>query len=72
MGAYIEGDNGVTFVYYHLSEYVGAPRHVNPGEVIGKVGQTGDATGPHLHFEMRPGGRTAAPIDPYSTLTKIC
>jgi murein DD-endopeptidase MepM/ murein hydrolase activator NlpD len=72
MGAYIEGDNGVTFVYYHLSEYVGAPRHVNPGEVVGKVGQTGDATAPHLHFEMRPGGRTAAPVDPYPTLREIC
>lgn len=72
MGAYIEGDNGVTFVYYHLSAYVGAPRHVSPGEVIGKVGQTGDATAPHLHFEMRPGGRTAPPIDPYPTLTRIC
>lgn len=72
MGAYIEGDNGVTFVYYHLSAYVGAPRHVSPGEVIGKVGQTGDATAPHLHFEMRPGGRTAPPIDAFPTLMRIC
>jgi len=72
MGAYIDGDNGVTYVYYHLSEYVGAPRHVSPGEVIGKVGQTGDATAPHLHFEMRPGGRSAAAIDPYPTLRQIC
>jgi len=28
MGAYLEGDNGVTYVYYHLSEYVGGPRRV--------------------------------------------
>ena len=72
MGAYIEGDDGVSYIYYHLSEYVGPPRHVSAGEVIGKVGQTGDATGPHLHFEERPGGRTAPSVDPYPMLVSIC
>jgi murein DD-endopeptidase MepM/ murein hydrolase activator NlpD len=72
MGAYLDGDNGVTYVYYHLSEYVGGPRRVSQGEVIGKVGQTGNATAPHTHFEMRPGGRAAAAINPYPTLTRIC
>jgi murein DD-endopeptidase MepM/ murein hydrolase activator NlpD len=70
MGAYIAGDDGNRYVYYHLSEYVGPPRHVTPGEVIGKVGATGDATGPHLHFEIHPGGGPA--VDPYPTLVKIC
>ena len=70
MGAYIAGDDGNRYVYYHLSQYVGSPRHVSPGEVIGKVGATGDATGPHLHFEIHPGG--GAPIDPYPTLSRIC
>jgi murein DD-endopeptidase MepM/ murein hydrolase activator NlpD len=70
MGAYIAGDDGNRYVYYHLSQYVGSPRHVAPGEVIGRVGATGDATGPHLHFEIHPGGGPA--IDPYPTLAKIC
>jgi murein DD-endopeptidase MepM/ murein hydrolase activator NlpD len=70
MGAYIAGDDGNRYVYYHLSAYVGPPRHVSPGEVIGKLGATGDATGPHLHFEIHPGGGPA--VDPYPTLAKIC
>jgi murein DD-endopeptidase MepM/ murein hydrolase activator NlpD len=72
MGAYLEGDNGVTYIYYHLSEYVGGPRRVAQGEVIAKVGQTGNASTPHTHFEVRPGGRTATAINPYPTLAKIC
>ena len=70
MGAYIAGDDGNRYVYYHLSQYVGPPRHVSPGEVVGKLGATGDATGPHLHFEIHPGGGPA--VDPYPTLAKIC
>ena len=70
MGAYIAGDDGNRYVYYHLSQYVGPPRHVTAREVIGKVGATGDATGPHLHFEIHPAGGPAA--DPYPTLQRIC
>jgi murein DD-endopeptidase MepM/ murein hydrolase activator NlpD len=72
MGAYLEGDNGVTYVYYHLSEYVGGPRHVAQGEVIAKLGMSGNAGAPHTHFEIRPGARTATAINPYQTLVKIC
>jgi murein DD-endopeptidase MepM/ murein hydrolase activator NlpD len=71
-GAYLEGDDGVTYVYYHLSEYVGGPRRVNQGEVIAKLGSTGNASAPHTHFEMRPGGRTATAINPFPTIDKIC
>jgi murein DD-endopeptidase MepM/ murein hydrolase activator NlpD len=72
MGAYLDGDNGVTYVYYHLSQYVGGPRHVAQGEVVAKLGMTGNAGAPHTHFEIRPGGRTAPAINPYPTLVKIC
>ena len=72
MGAYLAGDNGVTYIYYHLSEYVGGPRRVAQGEVVAKLGMTGNAGAPHTHFEIRPGGRTASPTNPYATLVKIC
>jgi murein DD-endopeptidase MepM/ murein hydrolase activator NlpD len=72
MGAYLEGDNGVTYIYYHLSQYVGGPRRVAQGEEIAKLGMTGNAGAPHTHFEIRPGGRTANPINPFATISKIC
>ncbi|GAB2446887.1 hypothetical protein GCM10027062_30460 [Nocardioides hungaricus] len=37
---------------------------VSAGQPIAAVGAEGYATGPHLQFEVRPGGRDAAPIDP--------
>lgn len=72
MGAYIAGDDGNRYVYYHLSQYVGGPRRVAQGEVIAKLGMTGNAGAPHTHFEIRPGGRTAPAVNPYPTLVKIC
>ena len=72
-GAYLAGENGVTYVYYHLSEYVGGPRHVSQGEVIGRLGDTGNARGsPHTHFEVRPGGRSAAATNPFPIISKVC
>jgi murein DD-endopeptidase MepM/ murein hydrolase activator NlpD len=49
-------------VYAHLSAiYADIGRRVQTGETIGAVGQTGRATGPHLHYEVRVG---TAPVDP--------
>jgi murein DD-endopeptidase MepM/ murein hydrolase activator NlpD len=52
-------------VYGHLSTFkkglqVGSK--VKQGEVIGRVGQTGLATGPHLHYEFRVAGQHRNPL----------
>lgn len=51
-------DSGkMTSVYAHLSEIcIERYQSVKKGDIIGYVGQTGMATGPHLHFEIREGG----------------
>jgi murein DD-endopeptidase MepM/ murein hydrolase activator NlpD len=57
-GAYgnsIRVDHGyeVTSLYAHLDRVLASPgQAVRRGEVIGLVGSTGNATGPHLHFEL--------------------
>ena len=57
---------GVTSWYGHLSRIMVAPgARVSRGSTIGLVGATGDATGPHLHFEVRV--RDAA-VDPETAL----
>jgi murein DD-endopeptidase MepM/ murein hydrolase activator NlpD len=68
--AWLAGTDGVSYYYAHFSRYEGADRVVEAGEVIGYIGATGDATGPHLHFEMHPGGGAA--VDPYPLLLALC
>lgn len=53
--------------YAHMTEaslMVRAGDRVTAGQQIASVGSTGYATGPHLHFELRPGGASAATADP--------
>ncbi len=72
MGAYLQGDDGNLYYYFHLSGYEGGPRRVSQGEVIGYVGNTGDAryTAPHTHFEIHPGGGSA--VNPYPSVAAVC
>jgi peptidoglycan hydrolase-like protein with peptidoglycan-binding domain len=54
--------NGVRTMYAHLSAVdVRVGQRVREGEQVGRVGATGIATGPHLHFEVRVRGAAADP-----------
>lgn len=62
----VKHGHGVETLYAHLSGLavaVGQP--LDRGEVVGYVGETGWATGPHLHYEVRI---HKAPVNPYSYL----
>lgn len=53
----LDADNGRTYVYCHLSaRMVAAGTKIVAGQLLGKVGATGNVTGPHLHFEDHPLG----------------
>lgn len=66
MIAVIHGPNMT--VYAHLSEiYVSCGQDVATGTIIGGVGNTGNSSGPHLHFEIRS-GTGYEPYDPAATL----
>jgi murein DD-endopeptidase MepM/ murein hydrolase activator NlpD len=55
--------DGTVTSYGHMSEFdVSVGDSVEAGTMVGRIGMTGNTTGPHVHFEVLPGG--GAPIDP--------
>ncbi|MBQ3151804.1 MAG: peptidoglycan DD-metalloendopeptidase family protein [Clostridia bacterium] len=74
MGNYIILDhgNGLNTVYMHCSSLkVSKGMTVNQGQVIGLVGNTGNSSGPHLHFEVRISGKGAVNPGNYITLPSM-
>ncbi len=62
----IDHGNGFTTLYAHLSGiFVRTGENVSRGEQIGSAGNTGNSTGPHLHFEVRYQG---VPQNPFTYL----
>ncbi|HVE86669.1 MAG TPA: M23 family metallopeptidase, partial [Myxococcales bacterium] len=62
----IDHGHGLTTLYAHTGGALVKPgERIAPGQPIATVGQSGRATGPHLHFEVRRGGR---PVDPGQAL----
>ncbi len=60
----IDHGNGSRTLYGHLSRIdVKAGQPVKSGQQIGAVGATGNATGPHLHFEVHQNGAAHNPLD---------
>ncbi|KPC87568.1 peptidase, partial [Streptomyces sp. NRRL WC-3753] len=63
----LELEDGTELWYSHQSSMsVSAGQKVTTGDVIGRVGATGNVTGPHLHLEIHPGGGDG--VDPLSWL----
>jgi murein DD-endopeptidase MepM/ murein hydrolase activator NlpD len=65
-GLFLDHGLGLFSMYFHLSEIlVQDGQRVTKGQVIGKVGASGRASGPHLHWAVRING---ARVNPYSLL----
>lgn len=63
----VDHGNGIATYYAHLSAIsVAAGEQVEAGQLLGFIGSTGRATGPHLHYEVRANGH---PLDPGTAIT---
>lgn len=63
----LQHEDGSRTVYGHNQRlFVGIGQSVFQGQTIAEMGSTGNSTGPHLHFEVRPNGRDS--VDPLSFL----
>lgn len=73
-----EWDNSHRSLYLVYAHMLNSPQFsvgqkVTSGEIIGQVGNTGDSTNPHLHFEVRlgPGGVSFASMAKYDTRASV-
>jgi murein DD-endopeptidase MepM/ murein hydrolase activator NlpD len=65
-------DNGVATRYAHLSAItVAVGDKVRRGDLVGKLGNTGRSTGPHLHYETRVKGRAVDPVRFWQTSNAV-
>ena len=62
----VDHGHGLRTLYAHMSALaVSVGQHIDRGEVVGFVGDSGRSTGPHLHYEVRV---NRSPVNPYSYL----
>jgi murein DD-endopeptidase MepM/ murein hydrolase activator NlpD len=69
---HLDGDDGVYYYGTHLSKFGSVTGRVEVGTVIGYVGQTGNASLPHLHLEVHPGGIGKPAVNPTPLAKKAC
>ena len=68
---YIQDADGNVEIYGHMKYFsVEAGDVVSAGDQIAKVGNQGQSTGPHLHFEIHTGGMNGKPTDPQDWLAE--
>lgn len=70
---HLDGNDGTRYYYAHLEGHapgLASGDSVAPGQLVGYVGDSGNAKGtpPHLHFQVHPGG--GAPTNPYPRLAR--
>jgi murein DD-endopeptidase MepM/ murein hydrolase activator NlpD len=71
LAVYILHENGDVTVYGHMDEILVEPgQYVEAGDTIALLGNRGQSTGPHLHFEVHQGGEDGERIDPVDWLAE--
>jgi murein DD-endopeptidase MepM/ murein hydrolase activator NlpD len=71
LAVYVLHENGDVTVYGHMDKILVEPgQYVDAGETIALLGNRGQSTGPHLHFEVRQGGEDGKRIDPVTWLSE--
>ncbi len=71
LAVYVLHENGDVTVYGHMDEILVEPgQYVEAGETIALLGNRGQSTGPHLHFEVHEGGMNGKRIDPVPWLAE--
>ncbi|MBM7807732.1 murein DD-endopeptidase MepM/ murein hydrolase activator NlpD [Geodermatophilus bullaregiensis] len=71
LAVYVLHENGDVTVYGHMDEILVEPgQYVEAGETIALLGNRGQSTGPHLHFEVHQGGMNGQRIDPVDWLAE--
>ena len=67
----VQLEDGTEIWYCHQSSFAASTGDtVTAGELIGYIGETGNAYGAHLHIEVHPGGGAA--VNPYPTVRAHC
>lgn len=71
LAVYILHENGDVTVYGHMDSILVEPgQYVEAGETIALLGNRGQSTGPHLHFEVHEGGEDGQRINPVTWLAE--